>query len=40
MASGSVTEIIGGAENGGGIPQQDDKDRAELAGGGGAEIED
>ena len=40
MASGSVTEIIGGVENGGGIPQQEEGDRAELAGGGGVEVKD
>lgn len=35
MASNSVSEIIGGSENGGGIPQTDDDSRAALAGGGG-----
>ena len=33
MASNSVQEIIGGVENGGGIPQDGDEDRSELAGG-------
>ena len=36
MASNSVQEIIGGVENGGGIPQDGDEDRSELAGGAGA----
>lgn len=34
MASNSVTEIIGGADNGGGIPQADGENRAALSGGG------
>ena len=40
MSGNSIQEIIGGADNGGGIPQQEDEDRAELAGGGGANVQD
>ena len=36
MASGSVEEIIGGIDNGGGIPQPDDTKASGLAGGGDA----
>jgi len=36
MSSSSVEEIIGGIDNGGGIPQEDENDRSELAGGSGA----
>jgi len=40
MASGSVSEIIGGADSGGGIPVADDDSRAGLAGGGGVSNSD
>jgi len=39
MADNSVAEIIGGVDNGGGIPQSDGENRAELAGGNGVKDE-
>ena len=36
MSSNSISEIIGGTDSGGGIPQADDESRAGLAGGSGA----
>ena len=36
MSSDSISEIIGGIDDGGGIPQADEESRAGLAGGGGA----